>query len=99
MLVTFVQIMGPPGFLPDVNEFDDLPLIMQSNFIVLACLCLQIPGSDPQCCTTNPHIDNSGTWPGQIPTTAQEQYLYQVCFLTDTSIDRVLASQTPTLSQ
>lgn len=96
--VTFVQIMGPPGFLPDANAFDDLPLIMQSNFIILSCLCLQLPESSPQCCTDSPHIDNTGTWPGQVPTAQQEQYLYQVCFLTETSIDRVIASQTPTLS-
>ena len=94
--VTFVQLLGPPGFLADAETFDDLPLIMQSNFIILACLCLQIPGSSSQCCTTNPHIDNTGTWPGQVPTPPQEQYLYQVCFLTGTSIDRVMASQTPT---
>ncbi|KAG7372448.1 hypothetical protein IV203_018591 [Nitzschia inconspicua] len=96
--VTFVQIMGPPGFLPDVDTFNELPLIMQSNFIILACLCLQLPGSSPQCCTNSPHIDITGTQPGQVPTPQQVQYLYQVCFLTETSIDRVIASQTPTLS-
>ncbi|KAG7343286.1 hypothetical protein IV203_021231 [Nitzschia inconspicua] len=96
--VTFVQIMGPPGFLPDVNTFNELPLIMQSNFIILACLCLQLPGSSPQCCTNSPHIDITGTQPGQVPTPQQVQYLYQVCFLTETSIDRVIASQTPTVS-
>jgi hypothetical protein len=96
--VTFVQIMGPPGFLPDADTFNDLPLIMQSNFIILACLCLQLPGANPQCCTQDPHIDNTGTWPGQVPTPQQQQYLYQVCFLTETSIDRVIASQTPTVA-
>jgi len=101
--VTFAQIMGPSGFLPDVDSYQELPLILQSNFIILACLCLQIPGFDggngidPQCCAVDPHIDISGTQPGQTPNSRQAQYLYQVCFLTETSIDRLLLSATPTL--
>jgi hypothetical protein len=101
--VAFAQIMGPPGFLPNSNTYRQLPLILQSNFIILACLCLQIPnfgggtGIDRQCCAIDPHIDISGTQPGQIPTSKQSQYLYQVCFLTETSIDRLLLSATPTL--
>lgn len=93
--VTFVQIMGPPGFLPEADEFADLPLILQSNFIILACLCLQQPSARPTCCTEAPYIDNTGTSPGQVPTADQQQYLFQVCFLTETSIERVLASQEP----
>ena len=99
--VTFAQIMGPPGFLTNTDTYQDLPLILQSNFIILTCLCLQMPSFDggteidPQCCNTNPHLDVNGTYPGQIPTYQQEQYLYQVCFLTETSIERLLISQTP----
>jgi hypothetical protein len=100
--VTFAQIMGPSGFLPNSDTYQELPLILQSNFIILACLCLQIPnfnggtGIDPQCCAVDPHIDISGTQPGEIPNSRQSQYLYQVCFLTETSIDRLLLSATPT---
>ncbi len=99
--VTFAQIMGPGGFLPNVETYQQLPLILQSNFIILACLCLQIPnpdgsGIDPQCCAVNPHIDITGTEPGAVPTSRQSQYLYQVCFLTETSIDRLLLSAAPT---
>eukprot|EP00531_Pseudo-nitzschia_arenysensis_P017649 CAMPEP_0116148754 /NCGR_PEP_ID=MMETSP0329-20121206/18552_1 /TAXON_ID=697910 /ORGANISM="Pseudo-nitzschia arenysensis, Strain B593" /LENGTH=1247 /DNA_ID=CAMNT_0003644961 /DNA_START=214 /DNA_END=3957 /DNA_ORIENTATION=+ len=99
--VTFAQIMGPGGFLPDVETYQQLPLILQSNFIILACLCLQIPspdgsGIDPQCCAVDPHIDITGTQPGTVPTARQSQYLYQVCFLTETSIDRLLLSAAPT---
>ena len=100
--VTFAQIMGPPGFLPNSNAYEELPLILQSNFIILACLCLQIPnfdgatGVDPKCCAVDPHIDISGTHPGETPNAQQSQYLYQVCFLTETSIDRLLLSATPT---
>ncbi|VEU43304.1 unnamed protein product [Pseudo-nitzschia multistriata] len=100
--VTFAQIMGPTGFLPNANVFQDLPLILQSNFIILSCLCLQMPTFDggnvvdPQCCAVNPHIDVDGSQPGEIPTSQQSQYLYQVCFLTETSIERLLLSETPT---
>ncbi len=99
--VTFAQIMGPGGFLPDVESYQELPLILQSNFIILACLCLQIPNSDgsgidPRCCAVDPHINIEGTQPGSIPTARQSQYLYQVCFLTETSIDRLLLSAAPT---
>ncbi|MGK3753562.1 MAG: hypothetical protein ACI8RD_005869 [Bacillariaceae sp.] len=99
--VTFAQIMGPPGFLPRVDRYQELPLILQSNFIILTCLCLQMPtfdggdSIDPQCCSVDPHIDVNGTHPGQVPTYEQEQYLYQVCFLTETSIERLIISQTP----
>jgi len=99
--VTFAQIMGPPGFLPNTNTYRQLPLILQSSFIILACLCLQIPnfdggtGIDRQCCAIDPHIDINGTQPGQNPTSKQSQYLYQVCFLTETSIDRLLQSASP----
>lgn len=99
--VTFAQIMGPSGFLPNTESYQELPLILQSNFIILACLCLQIPGFDggvgidPQCCAVDPHIDIEGTQPGQVPTSRQSQYLYQVCFLTETSIDRLLLSAPP----
>jgi hypothetical protein len=99
--VTFVQIMGPPGFLPRVDRYQELPLILQSNFIILTCLCLQMPtfdggnSIDPQCCSQDPHIDVNGTHPGQVPTYEQEQYLYQVCFLTETSIERLLISEIP----
>eukprot|EP00529_Nitzschia_sp_RCC80_P007708 CAMPEP_0113503172 /NCGR_PEP_ID=MMETSP0014_2-20120614/33999_1 /TAXON_ID=2857 /ORGANISM="Nitzschia sp." /LENGTH=1272 /DNA_ID=CAMNT_0000398115 /DNA_START=467 /DNA_END=4285 /DNA_ORIENTATION=+ /assembly_acc=CAM_ASM_000159 len=94
--ITFLQIMGPPGFVPDAETFGDLPLILQSNFIILACLCMDAgPDPDPQCCSNNPHISNNGTWPGQTPTPEQEQYLYQVCFLTETSIGRLMESLTP----
>jgi hypothetical protein len=101
--VTFAQILGPPGFLPNTNTYQQLPLILQSNFIILACLCLQIPnfgggtGIDRQCCSIDPHLDINGTQPGQNPTSKQSQYLYQVCFLTETSIDRLLQSASPTL--
>jgi len=100
--VTFAQIMGPLGFLPNSDTYEELPLILQSNFIILACLCLQIPnfdggmGIDPKCCAVDPHIDISGTHPGEIPNAQQSQYLYQVCFLTETSIDRLLLSAAPT---
>ena len=100
--VTFVQILGPGGFLSDVETFTELPLIMKSNFIILACLCLQIPGFDggqgidPQCCAVDPHISTAGTQPGVQPTQMEAQYLYQVCFLTETSIDRLLQSGAPT---
>lgn len=101
--VTFAQIMGPPGFLPNSESYGDLPLILQSNFIILACLCLQLPTFDggsqvnPQCCAVDPHIDVTGSQPGEIPTPQQSQYLYQVCFLTETSIERLLLSETPTI--
>ena len=100
--VTFVQIMGPAGFLPNSETYQELPLILQSNFIILACLCLQMPsfdggsGIDPLCCAEDPHIDIRGTQPGEVATSVQSQYLYQVCFLTETSINRLLLSAAPT---
>lgn len=95
--ITFVQLLSPPDFLADVGDFNDLPLILRSNFVILACLCLQ-GGTDPQCCVgPKAHISNKGAFPGEFPTSSQEQYLYLVCFLTKTSIDRVMQSMAPSL--
>lgn len=96
--ITFLKLYGPSGFLSDsVQSFDDLPLILKSNFLILACLCLQLPDAASNCCVGDAaHISNLGAGPTETPTAEQEQYLNQICFLTGNSIDRYTQSVVPT---
>ncbi|KAL3930001.1 MAG: hypothetical protein SGARI_004609, partial [Bacillariaceae sp.] len=95
--VTFVQLYGPDGFLEDIDAFADLPLILQSNFNILACLCQQ--NSADECCVgDNAGIETDGAFDGETPTGAEASYLYLVCSLTQVTIDRVLQSSAPSAS-
>ena len=62
-------------------------------------MCLQQSGAEDDCCVGDAgHISNLGAAPDETPTTEQEQYFSQVCFLTETSIIRYIASSSPTSS-
>mmetsp|Transcript_18844 Transcript_18844/g.45534 ORF Transcript_18844/g.45534 Transcript_18844/m.45534 type:complete len:858 (-) Transcript_18844:141-2714(-) len=93
--VTFVKLEGPTDFLEDdVNTFQQLPLMLQSNFFTLACFCT----SGPDCCQgDNAHISADGTAPGTTPTPEESSYLNLVCSFTSNAVDRVVeASAVPT---
>eukprot|EP00529_Nitzschia_sp_RCC80_P018303 CAMPEP_0113519280 /NCGR_PEP_ID=MMETSP0014_2-20120614/43434_1 /TAXON_ID=2857 /ORGANISM="Nitzschia sp." /LENGTH=859 /DNA_ID=CAMNT_0000416985 /DNA_START=238 /DNA_END=2816 /DNA_ORIENTATION=- /assembly_acc=CAM_ASM_000159 len=93
--VTFVKLEGPEDFLEDdVNTFQQLPLMLQSNFFTLACFCT----SGPDCCQgDNAHISADGTAPGTTPTPEELSYLNLVCSFTSNAVDRVVeASAVPT---
>lgn len=93
--VTFCKQMGPDDYLEGINTFADLPLILQVNFNVLACLC-QSNSQDNSCCVgPNAGISTEGAYEGETPTPEEESHLFIVCSLTTTSINRVLASSPP----
>eukprot|EP00751_Fragilariopsis_kerguelensis_P034216 CAMPEP_0170971156 /NCGR_PEP_ID=MMETSP0735-20130129/45055_1 /TAXON_ID=186038 /ORGANISM="Fragilariopsis kerguelensis, Strain L26-C5" /LENGTH=902 /DNA_ID=CAMNT_0011391061 /DNA_START=87 /DNA_END=2795 /DNA_ORIENTATION=- len=79
--VDFVKAYGPDGFLEDITTFEELPLILQSTFYYIACLC-----------KTDSH---SGSFSGESPTVTEQSYLFLVCTQTSTSIDRVIQSTAP----
>ena len=93
--VTFVQQLGPSGFLASDRVFSDLPLILRANFNVLACLCET--NGDNACCTgSNARIDTAGAFAGETPTPEEQSYLFLVCSLTTSAINQVLQSKPPT---
>jgi hypothetical protein len=58
--LNFVQLIGPPGFLADIDSMLNAPLPLQINFRTLACICGQ-NGGDAQCCIgENAHIPIDG---------------------------------------
>jgi hypothetical protein len=93
--VNFVQLFGPEGFLDDIEDFADLPLILQSNFNILACLCQE--NSEDECCVgSRAGIETDGSFEDETPTQSEQSYLFLVCSLTSVTIDRVLQSSAPT---
>jgi hypothetical protein len=92
--VDFVKFFGPEGFLSDVEDFADLPLILQSNFNILACLCQK--NSEDECCVgSNAGIETNGAFEDEVPTQSEQSYLFLVCSLTSVTIDRVIQSSAP----
>ena len=95
--VDFVEAYGPDDFLEDYTTFEELPLILKSNFYVLACLCENKTDAEDQCCVgSKAGIETDGAISGETPTDAEQSYLFLVCSQTSTSIDRVIQSMTPT---
>jgi hypothetical protein len=95
--VTFVRSEGPDGFLPNVDSFVLLPIMLQSNFYTLACLCRTQPGNNEgsRCCVgDNAHLSTNGTAPDETPTEEQGDYLSLVCGLTARAIDAAVEEQT-----
>jgi hypothetical protein len=94
----FVQGLGPEGIFDGRDTFASLPLVIRSNFNVLACFCTQTKGARDDCCEgDNAVIQTLGAFAADTPaeTTAQQAYLFLVCSLTSLAIDRVLESQPP----
>lgn len=94
--VTFVQDLGPSGFLDGITSFQDLPLVLQSNFNFLACLCQTDPNNNACCVGDNAGISVAGAGASETPTAEEESYLFLVCSLTSSAVDRVLQSVAPT---
>jgi hypothetical protein len=93
--VNFVKAYGPKGFLKGITTFEELPLILQSTFYYIACLC-KTDSNDESCCVgSNAGIDTSGSFSGEKPTVSEQSYLFLVCSQTSTSIDRVIQSTAP----
>ena len=100
--LTFVQLIGPPGFLADIDSLADSPSILQGIFRVLSCLCRQNVG-DAQCCIgENAHIPIDGVNDGETPDSSQASFLFLICSSTNRSINIVLeenkSSRTPSTS-
>ena len=95
--VTFTRNLAPDGLLGPDDTFIDFPLVLQSNYFVLACLC--DTNENPLCCVgDNAHIPTSGTGTGDTPTEDEISFLFLVCWLTQSSIDRYAATVLPTAS-
>ncbi|KAG7372444.1 hypothetical protein IV203_018587 [Nitzschia inconspicua] len=92
--VTFVKLEGPESFLPNVEFFVQLPIMLQSNFYTLACFCRSQGGASDCCVGNNAHMSTSGTGPGEIPTDQQANYLNLVCGLTAQAINLAVSEQT-----
>jgi hypothetical protein len=88
----FLQGMDFRGVLANLDTFESLPLGLQSNFNVLACLC-----TTPDCCEgDNAVIETEGTFPGDaVPSPDQMAYLFAVCLFTTNAIDHVVFSLAP----
>ena len=93
----FVQYVSPIGLLDNVTTFAQLPLVLQANFFVLACLCHSRGEGEGCCVGNNATIPISGAHPWDKPTDKQISFLYLVCWLTNQSIDKVLKSIAPTV--
>ena len=91
--LTFVQLIGPPGFLANIDSIADAPSILQGVFPILSCLCRQ-NGGDAQCCIgANAHIPIDGVNDGETPDSSQASFLFLVCSSTNRSINLVLENK------
>eukprot|EP00980_Cylindrotheca_fusiformis_P030859 scaffold25535_cov117-Cylindrotheca_fusiformis.AAC.2 len=91
--VSFVEALGGPG----VSSFNDLPIVFKSSFSVLACRCVDEPGAQPDCCVGGKAmVSNIGAAPGDNPTPQEEQNLYHICFLSESSVQKFNNEEQPT---
>lgn len=93
--VTFCKSMGPEGFLEGITTFEELPLQLKSNFNVLVCLCQTDPADESCCVGDGVGISTDGAREGEIPSPAEQSYLFIVCSLTGSAIERILTSIPP----
>jgi len=94
--VDFVKAYGPENFLEDTFTFEELPLILESTFILLACLCSEEEGEgQSECCVGDKAgIETNGAI-SEDPSDEQKSYLFKVCAQTSNGIDRVIQSMFP----
>jgi len=90
--VDLVLFMGPKNFLTGVEEFEDLPLLLQSNFLTLACRCKDFGGDEDCCVGDNAHLDITGTSPDA--TAEEESRVVEACLLTAQTLSRYTAAPT-----
>ena len=93
--VDFVKAYGPDNILDDNITFEELPLLLVNNFYLLACLC-KTEDEDDCCVGPKAGIDSNGAFSGDSPTEAEKVYLFLVCSQTNTAIDRLIQSLSPT---
>lgn len=98
--VDFVKAYGPDDFLEDTTAFQNLPLILTTNFYLLACLCDPDVEEDcvESCVGPDTGIETNGVRSGDHLSDAEKSYLFLVCSQTRASIDRVLQSLSPTVT-
>ena len=94
--VDFVKAYGPENFLEDTFTFEELPLILESIFNLLACLCSEEEGEgQSECCVGDKAgIETNGAI-SEDPSDEQKSYLFKVCAQTSNGIDRVIQSVYP----
>lgn len=93
--VNFVKAYGPDDLLQDPSTtFEDLPLILINNFYLLACMC-GVEAEDDCCVGPKAGIETDGAFSEESPTNDEKSYLFLVCAQTNTAIDRVIQSMSP----
>eukprot|EP00526_Cylindrotheca_closterium_P000115 CAMPEP_0113642870 /NCGR_PEP_ID=MMETSP0017_2-20120614/22525_1 /TAXON_ID=2856 /ORGANISM="Cylindrotheca closterium" /LENGTH=895 /DNA_ID=CAMNT_0000554323 /DNA_START=34 /DNA_END=2721 /DNA_ORIENTATION=+ /assembly_acc=CAM_ASM_000147 len=93
--ITFIDLIGGPR----VDTYSDLPIVFRSSFSILACRCLEDPKAAPDCCVGNKaRVSNAGSGPDENPSKREEQNLYHVCFLSESSVDKFMSERDPTTS-
>jgi hypothetical protein len=92
----FVEGMGGPA---GVSDFNNLPRVFRSTFIILACKCTREPNAARDCCVGDKaSLPIAGTGPGEVPSSAEEQDLYHICFLSESSVVKYDEESKPTMS-
>lgn len=98
--VSFLRIYGVPNI---GDSYQDLPLVLQSTFYSISCICTTNGSETQSCCYgLNPFIPIDGASTSQLPTQAQEVYLGKLCGLTDSAASQIiptdLVTETPSSS-
>jgi hypothetical protein len=95
--ITFLKIYGLPDM--QVDKYVDLPLVLQSTFTLLSCICRSNGSSGSSCCVgPEAYIPTDGAADFEMPTPDQVTYLYRLCKVTDNAVDQATPTEDPTLS-
>lgn len=99
--VEFAQLQTPGGLLDEINDYPEMPLVMQATFVTLTCLCRdeRFGGNsrDVNCCLgVDAHIAIVGH-DNEASSAQEKTRLFATCFLTDQAIVQVLGSDAPTI--
>ncbi|CAJ1960137.1 unnamed protein product [Cylindrotheca closterium] len=91
--ITFIDLIGGPR----VDVYSELPIVFRSSFSILACRCLEEPNAAPDCCVgSKGRVSNAGAGPNERPSKREEQNLYHVCFLSESSVEKFMSEREPT---
>eukprot|EP00526_Cylindrotheca_closterium_P000103 CAMPEP_0113607510 /NCGR_PEP_ID=MMETSP0017_2-20120614/3425_1 /TAXON_ID=2856 /ORGANISM="Cylindrotheca closterium" /LENGTH=871 /DNA_ID=CAMNT_0000516123 /DNA_START=119 /DNA_END=2734 /DNA_ORIENTATION=- /assembly_acc=CAM_ASM_000147 len=95
--VAFLKLYGVPDIGDD--SYRDLPLVLQSTFFSISCICTSNGLATQPCCYGGEsYIPTDGAADSQVPTQAQETYLGRLCGLTDSAVDQIIPTQPPVMT-